>query len=154
MIWTPHATVATIVEHDNSFLMVEELSEGHRVFNQPAGHVDADESIFAAAVRETMEETGWQVRLEKFVGTYIYQAPSNGVTYYRFCFSAVGERQVSTTLDEGILAAHWLSLEEIHHKGDALRSPLVLRCLHDYKHRPLLPLDYIYEHGFSKPNTG
>jgi ADP-ribose pyrophosphatase YjhB (NUDIX family) len=41
--WTPHVTVATVVEKDGRFLFVEEHSEGfvHTVFNQPAGHVES-----------------------------------------------------------------------------------------------------------------
>lgn len=146
MIWTPHATVATIVEQDNKLLMVEELSHSKRVFNQPAGHIDEHESIFDAAVRETLEETGWKVALDKFVGTYIYTAPENQVTYYRFCFSAHPITQVTTALDKDIIAAHWLSRSEINDLRDQMRSPLIQRCIKDYDERPLLPLDYIFEH--------
>ena len=53
MSWTPHATVATIVEREGRFLCVEELASGSKVINQPAGHVDEGEGMKAAAVRET-----------------------------------------------------------------------------------------------------
>lgn len=37
MTWAPHATVAVIVEdHHGRFLLVEEVSDGSVVFNQPA----------------------------------------------------------------------------------------------------------------------
>jgi 8-oxo-dGTP pyrophosphatase MutT (NUDIX family) len=39
-------------------------------------------------VRETLEETGWDVELTGVVGIYLYTAPSNGVTYQRICFAA------------------------------------------------------------------
>ncbi|MDX1452419.1 MAG: NUDIX hydrolase [Oleiphilaceae bacterium] len=146
MIWTPHATVATIVEQNQRFLLVEELSHGRRVFNQPAGHVDENESIFDAAVRETLEETGWKVQLTGFTGTYIYQAPENGVTYYRFCFKAKAEKRITDQLDNDILAAHWMDLRQIKQLGEQLRSPLVIKCIEDALHRPALPLEWIYEH--------
>lgn len=149
MIWTPHATVATIVEHNQRFLLVEEMSHGKRVFNQPAGHVDENESIFDAAVRETLEETGWRVKLTGFIGTYIYKAPENGVTYYRFCFAAEPEKQVTKELDQDILAAHWLTKEEVSTMKEQLRSPLVVRCINDYLQRDPLPLEWIYEHPTS-----
>ena len=57
MRFTPHLTVATIVEDNGRFLMVEELADGQAVFNQPAGHLEADESLIQAALRETLEET-------------------------------------------------------------------------------------------------
>ena len=41
----PHATVATVLENDGKFLLVEELSEGRRVLNQPAGHLEPMESL-------------------------------------------------------------------------------------------------------------
>ncbi len=146
MIWTPHATVATIVELENKLLMVEELSNGKRVFNQPAGHINEHESVFDAAIRETMEETGWDVELKAYIGTYIYVAPENGVTYHRICFSAKAIRKATETLDQDIIAAHWMSRTDIHAISNLMRSPLVLRCIADHDQRPHLPLSYIYEH--------
>lgn len=145
-IWTPHATTACIVEQDNAYLMVEEISHGQQVFNQPAGHVDKGESILAAAARETLEETAWEIELTGFVGLYVYTAPQNGVCYHRYCFSGKAIRDTKRPLDEDIVQAHWLSFEEILSLETKLRSPLVLKCLQDYRSRPLLPLDYIYEH--------
>ncbi len=153
MIWTPHATVATIVEQNQRFLLVEEMSHQRRVFNQPAGHVDENESIFDAAIRETLEETGWQVSLQGFIGTYIYQAPENGVTYYRFCFAAKAEKRITDQLDQDILAAHWMDMKQIQALGEQLRSPLVLKCIEDYQQRDPLPLEWIYEHPLPSANA-
>ena len=47
--WTPHATVATIVEQDGKFLMVEEIALGEQVINQPAGHIEPGETVVDAA---------------------------------------------------------------------------------------------------------
>ncbi len=147
MVWTPHATVAAIVEREGRFLFVEELSNGERVFNQPAGHVDEHESILNATKRETLEESGWEVEPKALIGIYTYQAPSNGVTYYRFCYACDAMREVpNAQLDTDILAAHWFSLEEIKAKQDKLRSPLVLKCIEDYLEGKRYPLELIYEH--------
>jgi len=145
-IWTPHATVACVVEQDGKYLMVEELSHGKRVFNQPAGHVDEGESILTAAVRETLEETAWQVELVGLIGLYVYTAPQNGVCYHRYCFLAKPISNTRQSLDTDILEAHWLSFEEIQNESENLRSPLVLKCLEDARNKPLTPLDFIYEH--------
>ncbi|MFZ8929594.1 MAG: NUDIX domain-containing protein, partial [Pseudohongiellaceae bacterium] len=67
MIWTAHSTVATVVEQDGKFLMVEEIDNGCTVFNQPAGHLDEGETLFTAAIRETLEETAWHVTLTAFL---------------------------------------------------------------------------------------
>ncbi len=96
MTWTPHATVAVVVEDDQGrFLLVEEVSSGLVVFNQPAGHIEEDEAILDAVQRETLEETGWQVEPIHFLGLYTYKAPANGVTYYRFCYSARAVKKIT-----------------------------------------------------------
>jgi 8-oxo-dGTP pyrophosphatase MutT (NUDIX family) len=147
MVWKPHGTVATIVEKDGKFLLVKEISNGKEVYNQPAGHIEADESVFDAAIRETEEETGYQVSLNKFVGIYIYKAPSNGVTYHRYCFSAdIVNYDETAPLDEGIIEACWLSLDEIKAQSEMMRSPIVLKCIEDYINRPHQPLELIFEH--------
>lgn len=153
MIWTPHATVATIVERDEQLLMVEESVNGDSVFNQPAGHIEKHESILQAAKRETREESGWDIELTAFIGVYTYVAPANHTMYYRFCFSASAIEQVSTQLDTGIIAAHWMYLEEIYQlPASRLRSPLVTRCIEDFYARPHFPLDAIYEHPVQAEN--
>jgi len=146
MTWSPHTTVATVVEQDGRFLMVEETDGGHTVFNQPAGHLDAKETLFQAAVRETLEETGWHVTLTGFLGTYVYDAP-NGTTYVRHSFIARADRHdPEVALDTGIIAAHWLTPEAIQSDGFPARSPLVLKTLADYLSGRRLPLDTVYHH--------
>lgn len=146
MTWTPHATVAVIVEdQEGRFLVVEEFSGGQVVFNQPAGHIEEDELILDAVRRETLEETGWEVEPVHFLGMYTYKAPANGVTYFRFCYAAKALRQISQELDTGIIAAHWLSIDDIRALGDKLRSPLVLECIEDYRNGRRFPLEVIVD---------
>ena len=72
MDWQPHITVATVIEDDGRFLFVEEFKAGRMVLNQPAGHLEANESLREAALRETLEETGWEVKLTGLLGIYLY----------------------------------------------------------------------------------
>ena len=152
--WTPHVTVATIIEKDGKYLLVKERriindkGELGIVYNQPAGHVDEGETIATAAIRETLEETRWQVKLKHLIGIYIFTAPANGVTYHRYCFA--GEAVMhhpECQLDDGILDAEWFSWEEIQ-QLDNLRSPLVKRCFEDHIKGKQYPLDLIYQHTF------
>jgi 8-oxo-dGTP pyrophosphatase MutT (NUDIX family) len=146
MTWLAHSSVATIVEQDGLFLMVEETDNGRSVFNQPAGHLEADETLFEAAVRETLEESAWLVAVESLVGLYHYPAP-NGVTYIRHCFAARAlEHQAGRQLDDGIIAAHWLSADTILAAGFPARSPIVQRVLRDYLAGQRYPLSLIYHH--------
>lgn len=142
-IWYPHLVVATIIEADGKFLMIEEISEGRRVINQPAGHVEEHESLLDAALRETLEETGWQVSLHSMTGFYHYRSPHNGITYFRCNFCGNPVEQAHTKLDEGILKTHWMNYEEIKAEHHRLRSPLVLRCLDDYLQGKRLPLESV-----------
>lgn len=148
MDWAPHATVAAIVEKDGKFLVVEEMADGKCVFNQPAGHIEEGETFIQAVCRETLEETRWRVRPQHLIGVYVYQSHSNGVTYHRFSYAceALAEEK-DAELDEGIIAAHWLSLEEIKERKSAWRSPLVLKCIEDYLAGRNFPLDLIFEHS-------
>ena len=146
MIWTPHATVAAIVEDsEGRLLMVEESSHGKIVFNQPAGHIEENETVIDAVRRETLEETGWEIEPLHLLGIYVYKAPANGVTYYRFCYRARPVRKVTDRLDSDIIAAHWLQPEQIAALGHQLRSPLVLQCIEDYRQGQRFPLDLIHD---------
>ncbi|PSS51623.1 NUDIX hydrolase [Pseudomonas sp. BBP2017] len=144
MTWQPHITVATIVEDQGRFLMVEEFKAGKHVFNQPAGHLEANESLLDAARRETLEETAWEVELTGMVGIYLYTAPSNGVTYQRVCFAAhTLKHHPERTLDSDIVRAVWLTREELLADPARWRSELVPRCIDDYLSGPLHSLALI-----------
>lgn len=133
MDWTPHLTVATVVERDGRFLLVEENVDGKLVYNQPAGHLDEGETLLEAAVRETLEETAWEVAPSALVGVYHWRHPVHGETFVRFCFAAACRRHRSNRmLDEGIEQAVWLSRDEVEVSRKRLRSPMVLRCIDDY----------------------
>lgn len=148
MGWEPHVTVAVVIERDVRFLVVEENAEqGRVVYNQPAGHVEKGETLAQAAVREALEETGWEVRLTGFLGLYVYTpAFRRELTYYRACFRAEAvTHHPERPLDEGILRAVWLTREELAASG-RLRSPLVLKCVDDALAGRHYPLDLVHEH--------
>jgi len=133
MIWKPHATVAAVIEREGRFLMVEEDSEGAIVYNQPAGHLDPNESLIEAAIRETREETAWGFQPEAIVGIYRWLHEPTERTYLRVCFTGqCHDHRLEQTLDDGILQALWLSRDELLAREDKLRSPLVMRCIDDY----------------------
>lgn len=130
--WTPHVTVATVVVRDGRLLLVEEAINGRQVLNQPAGHLEPDESLAAAAVRETLEETGWTVRLSAFIGTYQWTAP-DGTPFLRFAYAAEPvSHDPDRPLDDGILRALWLTPAELKADPGRLRSPLVWQVVADY----------------------
>ncbi len=141
-------TVACVVEREGRFLLVEELIHGDRLVNQPAGHLEPGESLVDAAVRETLEETGWHVRPTGLIGVYQWVSPDSREQYLRIAFAASAEaHDPSLSLDAGILRAIWLRAEEIdgvHHRP---RSPMVLRNIEDSLRRPALPLDALHAYA-------
>ncbi len=137
-----HLTVATVVEQDNRFLMVKETEYGRQVINQPAGHVEPGEDIVRAAVRETLEETGWEVSITGFLGISTSYSSRNGVTYYRLSFVAEAVSfDAAAEIDADIDVALWMSLEEIEAEKHRLRSDLVWACLEDYRAGRIFPLE-------------
>jgi len=144
MNWTAHVTVATIVEHNGQFLMVEETIDGRTMYNQPAGHLENNETLLAAAVRETREETAWEVEPEALVGIYQWRHPDNGETFIRFSFAAVLRRyNPDQPLDNGIQCAVWLTQAEIAALQSQWRSPMVMRCIEDYLAGHRYPLNLL-----------
>jgi 8-oxo-dGTP pyrophosphatase MutT (NUDIX family) len=145
--WKPNATVATVIERDGKYLLVEERDKttGEMVFNQPAGHLEEGESLLAAACRETMEETGWEISLTGVLSVALHRAPSNGITYLRTTFVGTGVRLFEDAeLDPDIHAVHWLTPDEIRAKSAKLRSPLVIDSIEQHQQGVCYPLDLIY----------
>ncbi len=131
--WKPNVTVAAVVERDGRFLLVEEQTGDGLRFNQPAGHLEPNESLLEAAARETLEETAWEFAPQSLVGIYQWPRPSGDVTYMRFAFAgALGRHWAERTLDDGILRAVWMSPAELEASRERHRSPLVLQCVRDY----------------------
>ena len=142
----PVVTVATIVVRDAAFLIVEEETRAGVRLNQPAGHLEAGESLAAAAVRETLEETGHRITPTALVGIYRWQAPDTGATFIRFAFAGdVVAHEAARALDVGILRVLWLTYDELVANRSMHRSPLVLRCVDDYRVGSRRPLDFITE---------
>ena len=143
--WAPHATVATVVVDGGRVLLVEETIEGRQVLNQPAGHLEPDETLAEAACRETLEETGWTVRLSAFIGTYQWTAP-DGTPFLRFAYAAEAlSHDPGRPLDTGILRALWLTPAELKADPGRLRSPLVWQVVADYLAGQRHPLSIVKE---------
>jgi 8-oxo-dGTP pyrophosphatase MutT (NUDIX family) len=149
-VWKPSVTVAAVIERDGKFLLVEEeTSDGIR-FNQPAGHLDPNESLIEAAARETLEEAAYDFSPTALVGVYMsrYISSRTGqeVTYLRFAFCGELGQAHDRPLDFGILRTVWMTREEMLACEDKHRSPLVLRCVDDYLAGRRAPLSVIYTH--------
>lgn len=145
-MWHPDVTVAAICEKEGRFLLVEERSKSTQkiVFNQPAGHLEDNETIIEAVIRETREETCRHFTPESLVGLY-RQRLGNGKTYIRYTFiGAISELDSQLTLDPDIIRTHWLTVDELR-SHTALRSPVVMQCVNDYLNGHRYPLELLRE---------
>lgn len=150
--WKPSVTVAAVIERRvgdrREFLLVEEHTPEGLKLNNPAGHLDPEESPEQGVIREVLEETACVFAPERLVGTYLsrFRRPSTGddVTYLRFAFGGtVGEPDPARTLDDGIVRTLWMTLPELHASRARHRSPHVLRCIEDFIAGRGYPLDAI-----------
>jgi 8-oxo-dGTP pyrophosphatase MutT (NUDIX family) len=142
-VWRPSATVAAVIERDGRFLLVEELQDGRRVLNQPAGHLDPDETLIAACRREVLEETAHRFEPAALVGIYRWVYKPADVTFLRFCFSGPVLGVEDRALDKEILALHWLTAEELRARSPMHRSPLVQQCVDDYAAGRNFPIEVL-----------
>jgi 8-oxo-dGTP pyrophosphatase MutT (NUDIX family) len=152
-IWRPHVTVACVVADGDRYLMVEEKVGDRIAYNQPAGHLDDGESLMAAALRETLEETGWTVELQHLIGVHQWRSTEHGDAVIRFSFAARAiSHDPERPLDTDIRRALWLTRAEIAALGERLRSPMILQSIDLWlggQRLPLSVLSHLPEDGAS-----
>ncbi|MBT0721100.1 NUDIX hydrolase [Tatumella sp. TA1] len=123
-MFTPHITVACVIHAQGRLLVVEERVDGAVTLNQPAGHLEAQESLIDAMQREILEETGLTLSPEHLLGVHQWTA-KDGTPFIRFLFSCeVAACLTTAPQDDDIDCCHWLTPDEIL-SSDQLRSPLV-----------------------------
>ncbi len=150
MVWKPHVTVAAIIEREGKFLMVEEDVDGEIVYNQAAGHLEPEENLIDAVIRETREETAWLFKPKALVGIYLWPQANTQRTFLRFAFCGTcSDHRSEQKLDEGILRTLWLNKEELTN-CKKLRSPMVLQNINDYLAGQRQPLEILSNVDYEK----
>jgi 8-oxo-dGTP pyrophosphatase MutT (NUDIX family) len=145
-VWKPNVTVAAVVERDGKFLLVEEHTEEGIRLNQPAGHLEDGESVLAAVVRETLEESAYLIAPTALVGVYRWRVADRGRTYLRFTFAArIIAHTPERPLDTGIIRAVWLDYAGVTATAATHRNGLVQCCIEDYRAGHRYPLELLRE---------
>lgn len=91
----PKLAVATLIEHDGGVLLQRRtIDPGKGKWTFPSGYVDRGERVEDAAIRETLEETGLEIRLSHLVG--LYSHTGNPVVLAVYAAEAVGGRVVAS----------------------------------------------------------
>ncbi|WP_299496148.1 NUDIX hydrolase [uncultured Shewanella sp.] len=141
--YKPNTTVACIIHCGDQYLMVKECINNQIQYNQPAGHLEANESLIMACQREVKEETGLAISPEALVGIYQFTAkPDLAFVRYTFCVK-LNKKITPQPQDNAILSAKWLTFNDILALKSQLRSPLVLQSIRDYQTKPHYSLDLL-----------
>lgn len=113
--------VGGVIEKDGKFLLVQEAQEKCRgKWNIPAGHLDANETIFEGAKREVFEECGCKVELSGIL--QIVNKVKKDTSWLSVIFSTILlEDNIVFDKDE-ILDVKWFSYEEILNMKEELRD--------------------------------
>ncbi|MGJ3352777.1 NUDIX domain-containing protein [Providencia sp. Je.9.19] len=142
----PNITVATIVHAQNKFLVVEEWVNGKPTWNQPAGHLEANETLLQAAERELLEETGISATPQKLIKIHQWIAPDS-TPFIRFLFELELPNTCEThPQDSDISCCHWVSAQQII-ESNCLRSPLVAQSILCFQENTTYPLDILSAYG-------
>jgi 8-oxo-dGTP diphosphatase len=116
--------VACLIRDEDKYLLVQEDQPSARgLWNLPAGHVDKDEELEHAAIRETKEETGLDVNIVKEL--YIYHEKAGKSVKHIYSAEVVGGKLEAQAGE--IMTVAWLSfseVEELNRQG-LLRAPWV-----------------------------
>lgn len=140
--FTPHITVACVVQAQGRFLVVEERIHGKLTINQPAGHLEADESLVDAMQRELYEETGLNMMPTALIKIHQWVAKDK-TPFIRFTFVLDLPSIVETTpIDNDIEGCRWLTAEEILTAKNA-RSQLVKESIISYQQSQRYPLSIL-----------
>ena len=124
------ATASVVLQLNNKILLVQEDKiQSKNLWNLPGGRFEQHESVFDCAIREALEETGYDVELTALLGMYKY------ITYkkydlIRFVFLANIISEQKTYWTHEIKAHQWISLNEINQlKDEEFLAPHSIRAI-------------------------
>lgn len=132
-----------LIVKDNKILMVKEAKKScYGQWNFPAGHVDENELITDAAIREAYEETGCKVKLTGVlpISTVILK---DGVTAIIVKFTAdIIEENIKFDTNE-ILDVKWIDIEEVKNMTEQeLRGyDTGIQLIKDFEDKKVYPME-------------
>ena len=99
---------AVVVHADGQRVLLHKR-EDFRIWALPGGGLEADETPEQAAIRETLEETGYQIEIDRFVGEY--HSPQFRNIRYVYRGKAVAGEAIKRGPET--LAVDWFAPEEL-----------------------------------------
>ena len=102
-------TVLCLIHKDNRYLLQDRIKKDWKGFTLPGGHIEKNESIVNAVIREMKEETGLTIHNPKLCG--VKQFPIDNGRYIVFLFHADEFEGEIISSQEG--AMHWINKDEL-----------------------------------------
>ena len=133
----------SLLEKDGKFLLIREnRGKDKGKWWIPAGTVDEGEYVEETAIRETYEESGYNVKLSNII--CLYNKVLNGNPIIGIIFkSQIIDGDLKFDKEE-ISEARWFTPDEILGMEDSLRSKeALLKSIENYKNNRFISLDYI-----------
>ena len=131
-----------LIEKNGKVLMVKEAKKKcYGQWNFPAGHLEENETIKEAAIREVFEETGCKVKLTGVLPVVHEFIKNENAVMVRFV-AKIEEENIVFNENE-ILDVKWIDIEDIKKmKEDELRGyNLSLKFLADYENNNIYPVE-------------
>ncbi len=108
----PTYSAAVVIFNDDRTKIVLHQREDFRVWALPGGSIEAEETASEAAIRETLEETGYAVALRRKVGEYWRpQLPQGGNRSVCFAGYVIGGK--SLTRGAETVRVAWFPLDQL-----------------------------------------
>lgn len=131
-----------VIKKDNKILMVKEAKKHcYEQWSYPAGKLEEGEKITEGALRETLEETGCQVKLTGVLP--IASVDLKEETHVLIRFTAEMIKEDISFDEQEILEVKWIDIEQIKNmKKEELRGYDVnIKLIHDLENNHIYPLE-------------
>lgn len=131
-----------LIVRNSKVLMVQEAQKKcYGKWNFPAGHVDENESIIDAAIREVYEETGCKVKLTGLLPICMASGKNGDRLMVRFTADVIDENIKFDT--EEILDVKWIDINDIKNMSkEELRGyDVSIQFLKDFENNKIYPLE-------------
>lgn len=104
-----NAAIAVVLDETRQRVLVHKR-EDFRIWALPGGMIEADETPEDAAIRETYEETGYQIKIQRAVAEYQRPQISDDIAYLYKGVAIGGE-----AIEQGpeTLAVAWLDVDSL-----------------------------------------
>ena len=136
--------VSTVVENEGKFILVREKKEQcYGKWNIPSGHVEENEFVIKAAVREVKEETNLDVQITGLIA--VYNNMFENFNSISFVFSCNITQNVKIDFDKNeIIETKWFTFEELKNMKEELRDyDYIIEAIRRYSDNDIKPLNTI-----------